>query len=1476
MTLDLNFGIFFVNSYSKTFQQIRSVNDLLIEKLDINTFNNNNVESFLQISPTSLKYKNTENNVPLYFKMDSSNNKSSIILAPGAYYKLYINSINYQWQVVFRNVNPNSDKLIKSSNPFRSTSGQSMTKGEQYNAMTFSEDKYPIDRLWFKIVTPKGNYYMQNKVKPGSNKNPVTKIMTMANPDKYSKQYQYSFTLTSPGTDFYNNINAGLSSGLVKISQSILKSMLDNLPDNPEYIQKSFSNNGITTTDANVNWPNLKSSIINQTPSISYTDKDGNVRKLAQNEEAFAKNMTINNINFKIEDYSFKNWNKNWINSLNRNSGTIHQWYNFTDGISPIEETIKSDNNYYNPKMITQNGKKINEPGRPTPFLALHSDTYRVVDPSRTMVDEHICSWEGGGTPCTVTMINKQVSGEKPFNKVSDLQYKEIYEPDGGEAYITIGGHNLRFTDVTNINEPLDLNDAKSKQSKADPSILDKVLASLTSIGGPLNLINIGNNGNSGTNLLFNNDLFKELDGFRDEYTIFPSINALTTTSGNDSTSFTYPNNSKIFPGIKSGMISINGGTPIEIAKNPDLLFKQGDIITLGLENKSIQIINQLKTLSFLSPLGTTLSPILTGKPGTPKSHYPIHYNCYFNPSYGLPIYTRKYCSSFNLEYVKVVDLNGDKLGGCREKAGMAGCKFIAGDWICNTAAAIGKKAAEAEHGAGIAISCIGSKDGYFSNAKNLKVGEKCCDDDQCADGKKCALKNLDDNSMQCCKDGKVWLNLTEFACKYVLKEGEACEADDQCGFDSNNKPMKCQGKTVLEKGSCQSTIPPGDFQTPCATNENGWNYNVDMQDSICQNDNSISPGQDHGVCAALNDTKTAFCCPNTSQKKGEGWSTIPCADGDCLDDSKWCLDLPEGTPCKFTEQCSGDLTCWGSEGQKGGTCQNTKAPDYASCGHDEDCKSGACGNVSQDLSVKLCCPGGKKSAAKHYGSRDGAYAVIDRGYCENMKKDSLCYRDENCASGLFCKTDGKPATCSTKLDSGSVCTSDNQCKIGLCRYWKTNSTGDSDNKKLCCPNTTANGAFCGDLPIGSGCIQDSQCKGTSGCNEVSHTCDEYAGTSPGQVCQINQIFNGDSNLCSKCSVTGMGGKMHDDKYRCCPKNSVTGNYGTKQIGLDRYCMHLGEGDGCNVNVKGQCEPPYNCIGGICTLCNDNEVYAEKAMPFGRCFPKNDKCFSNSKDYSGKSTAHYTTNTDKIATWMRGVDNIYCNGLPDQNAFTNGENIKCNFDYYGKNRKYVCEKRQYGTTLAGHSWGAQAHWRALDGTGMWLNWCAQDSDCESGSCGNNGLCKMKCRSGFGMPCDKTCASTCGSYGCGGGVDGTNKDNKVHEAEKSVSDSIYTWGGDMLDDTVHGNTCGGGIEGKYCNTDANCDSTKNLYCHTKASFNDLAAPMPGKSGTCQKGPYKPTEFDNIVHGIMLIPEAIVSFAKTTETVGHAIVNFFASW
>ena len=341
--------------------------------------------------------------------------------------------------------------------------------------------------------------------------------------------------------------------------------------------------------------------------------------------------------------------------------------------------------------------------------------------------------------------------------------------------------------------------------------------------------------------------------------------------------------------------------------------------------------------------------------------------------------------------------------GICRTKAGAANGQWCDGDAMCTSGRCDG----------GVCRAKAASCTSPGWECHDAHPASHCSRDEQCEG--RCVNDGLAGRGGICRHDRPVQAKDPR------AKKGEWCDHTDMCESGTFCKDKKCaprRERCARDDQMCPESTWCNDAE-PCQSGLACVWDGVPLQGSMCRKTDagSAEDGEwcnDDAVCKAglycskydhergKCQKKRAVCKDaNGCHDKPNTW----CGDDDPCDDAGRCVwdGVPgqgsvcrvkkdakpgEGEWCNKETPCKAGLTC-GLYDHGRGTCYRKKAAGEV-CAQDEECGSGACGDVrtGEGTMERRCCAGGDK----HHNSCKAAAAPLE-----------WCWHDENCGEGYHC-----------------------------------------------------------------------------------------------------------------------------------------------------------------------------------------------------------------------------------------------------------------------------------------------------------------------------------------------------------------------------------------------------------------------------------------------------------------------------------------
>ena len=179
---------------------------------------------------------------------------------------------------------------------------------------------------------------------------------------------------------------------------------------------------------------------------------------------------------------------------------------------------------------------------------------------------------------------------------------------------------------------------------------------------------------------------------------------------------------------------------------------------------------------------------------------------------------------------------------------------------------------------------------------------------------------------------------------------GDACRDNTQCDKD---KGFICDaGKCTNAKGICSP-----------------------QPDALCY---------DHFTIEV--DGKTKYCNGYTPCTNNGDCCSGMCSDGTCTDGAA-------GTKCVFTNQCAGDLVC------DAGTCANNATKDSCYPSEASPKPQNCYKHFSTEKDAKYC-----NGYPNCQYNTDCCSGMCSGGICSDGSADTICFADNQCATGLTCE----------------------------------------------------------------------------------------------------------------------------------------------------------------------------------------------------------------------------------------------------------------------------------------------------------------------------------------------------------------------------------------------------------------------------------------------------------------------------------------
>lgn len=301
----------------------------------------------------------------------------------------------------------------------------------------------------------------------------------------------------------------------------------------------------------------------------------------------------------------------------------------------------------------------------------------------------------------------------------------------------------------------------------------------------------------------------------------------------------------------------------------------------------------------------------------------------------------------------------------------------------------------------------------------NLPVNESCTHNSQCQNGA-CGLPAAGAAQHICCPSGKLDTYAANDYCTQ-MPNGTACWSDAMCANGV------CMGNADGTKmGVCGGDSPV--------------NAQCDHNDQ-CKN----------GACGLPSAGATQhICCPSGKL--------------DTFGANDYCTQMPNGTACWSDAMCANGVCSGNAGGTQKGVCSGNK-PNNATCDHNDQCASKACGYPHAGATQHVCCASGKIDT------------YLGNDYCTQMPNGTACWTDAMCANGVCSGNAGgsQKGVCGGNSPVNQSCTHNDQCANGACGYPFAGAT-----QHVCCASgkldTYFGNDYCTEMPSGTACWTDAMC----------------------------------------------------------------------------------------------------------------------------------------------------------------------------------------------------------------------------------------------------------------------------------------------------------------------------------------------------------------------------------------------------------------
>jgi hypothetical protein len=406
--------------------------------------------------------------------------------------------------------------------------------------------------------------------------------------------------------------------------------------------------------------------------------------------------------------------------------------------------------------------------------------------------------------------------------------------------------------------------------------------------------------------------------------------------------------------------------------------------------------------------------------------------------------------------------------------------------------------------------------------------------------------------------------------CTHTPAAGQTCDDGNPCtNGDQCNAGGQCQGGA--NTCQCQTDADCGPSGASCTVNK------CDQAAGKCQQvQKPQGTACDDGNACTFNDVCQGGACAGGSVNCADN---NPCTDDSC-DAKSGCTHASNAAPCDDGDACTTGDQC-GDGSCKPGT------PTCA-CKSDADCKDDGdlCNGVTQCLG-NVCKP------------KPGSVVTCD------PKLAPLC------TSNLCNPNSGKCVLVSipdgTPCDDGTLCTSDNFCKTGLCTGKNTicddgnACTEDSCDPAKGCVFVVKVGLPCSD---GNVCTDDA-CDSAGKCASKPNTtiCDDGNPCTQGDLCSAGKCVGG-ADVCAECKTAAdckddgnlcngtpmcQGGKCLAGSPVSCPSSNDPCQSSACDPASGVCIETKASGTACDDGDA--CTGPGVCVQGVCTAppiqCDD-------------------------------------------------------------------------------------------------------------------------------------------------------------------------------------------------------------------------------------------------------------------------------------------------
>ena len=441
-----------------------------------------------------------------------------------------------------------------------------------------------------------------------------------------------------------------------------------------------------------------------------------------------------------------------------------------------------------------------------------------------------------------------------------------------------------------------------------------------------------------------------------------------------------------------------------------------------------------------------------------------------------------------------------------------------------------------------------------------------------CEDGDKCSIGDI-------CADGVCQAGVAANCNDGNLCTDDACEPAAGCIHENNASPCDDGNVCTLQDACDDGVCAAGQALLSCDDGNPCTDDGCDPLTGCTHTNNQV-------VCDDGNACTNGDVCTDGWCQAGAGLvdcdDANPCTSDGC-DAALGCIYVHNEVPCDDGDPCTLNDHCSGGECLAGAAAN---CDDQNPCTDDICGEDGACHHESNDA---LCDDGNACSVGDHCAAGKCGYAALLQCDDEEVCTSDSCDPESGCLH-LF-----NQAPC----DDGNVCTSGDECALGLCVGGEEQKCDDGNP---CTDDACDSQAGCTYLPNAGECDDGNACSSGDHCSGgickggAQVSCDDdnlctYDSCDIEQGCiyEFNTVPCNDGDLCTMGESCKLGECGGGGAVNCNDGDVCTDDLCQPDVGCTHELNNAACSDG-NACTSGDACVAGACLAGAIVDCDDGNV----------------------------------------------------------------------------------------------------------------------------------------------------------------------------------------------------------------------------------------------------------------------------------------------